>query len=96
MKSLEGFLILIGAALWGVAFFYGINAGTWMLGKVGIVLIGLAFVVRVIEFLIPNRKPQPIRPKGPSRKCLVCGKPVTSGSKYCSYHTKYGPEDDRR
>lgn len=95
MRSIEGFLILIGAVLWGLAFFNGIDADTWVLGKVGIFLIALAIVIRVIEFLIPNRKPQRIRPKGPSRKCPACGKPATSGSRYCSYHARYGPEDER-
>lgn len=95
MRSLEGTLILIGVALWGAAFYFGIDAGTWVLGKWGVFLIALAVVLRVIEFLIPNRKPQPLRPKGPVRKCPVCGKPAVAESKFCSYHTRYGPEDGR-
>ena len=96
MRSLESVLIFTGAILWGVAFLFGINTGTWVLGKWGVFLIALAGILRVTEFLIPNRKPQPKRHKGPSRKCPVCGKPATSGSKFCSYHARYGPEDDRR
>ncbi|MCK5130848.1 MAG: hypothetical protein KAR40_01685 [Candidatus Sabulitectum sp.] len=95
MRSLEGFLILVGTILWGVAFLLGINAGTWVLGKWGVFLIALAIIFRVIEFLIPNRKPQPLRPKGTVRKCQACGKPAITGSRYCSYHTTYGPEDER-
>jgi len=96
MRSIEGFLIIAGAVLWSLAFFYGPETGYWALGKWGIFLIALAGLLRVTEFLIPNRKPQPKRPKGPARKCPVCGKPAIAGSRYCSYHTRYGPEDGRR
>lgn len=95
MRTLEGVLILIGAAFWGVAFFFGPASAVWILAKWGIFLIAMAGILRVTEFLIPNRKPQPKRSRGPVRKCPVCGKPAIAGSKFCSYHTRYGPEDGR-
>jgi len=96
MRSLGAFLIIAGGVMWGVAFFYGPDAGTWALGKWGVFAIAFAGVLRVTEFLVPNRKPQPKRHKGPARKCPVCGKPATAGSTFCGYHSRYGPEDDRR
>ena len=96
MRATEYFFIVVGAVLWGLAFFYGPLAGTWVLGKVGIFFFGLSALLRVIEFLIPNKKPKPKRAKGPVRKCPACGKPATAGSNYCSYHTRYGPEEGRR
>ncbi|MEA3267436.1 MAG: hypothetical protein U9P42_10930 [Candidatus Fermentibacteria bacterium] len=96
MRTLEGLLIVVGASLWGLAFYFGPGADSWILGKWGMFLIVVSGILRVVEFLIPNRKPQPKRSKGPVRKCPVCGKPAISGSRYCSYHTKYGPEDGPR
>jgi len=82
--------------MWCVSFFYGPGAGTWLLGKWGLFAIALAALMRGTEFLIPNRRPQPKKKHGPVRRCPVCSKPAASGSQYCSYHLKYGPEDDRR
>ena len=96
MRATEILFIIVGAILWGLAFFYGPLTGAWVLGKVGVFFFGLAALLRVIEFLIPNKKPKPKRPSGPIRKCPSCGKPATAGSQYCSYHTRYGPEDGRR
>jgi hypothetical protein len=96
MRSSRFFLILIGASMWGAAFYYGPNSGAWALGKWGIFSIALAGILRVTEFLIPNRRPQPKHTKGPARKCPVCGKPATTGSSFCGYHARYGSEDDRR
>lgn len=98
MRNLEGVLILIGASMWGLAFYFGPTSDVWILGRWGIFLIAMSALLRVIEFLVPNRKPQPKRPKGSARnrKCPACGKPAVSGSNYCSYHTRYGPEDGRR
>jgi len=96
MRSLERLLVMAGGVMWCAAFYYGPNTGTWQLGKWGVFAIALAGLLRVTEFLIPNRRPQPKRQKGPARRCPVCGKPATSGSQFCSYHARYGPEDDRR
>lgn len=96
MRALEGILIQLGAVLWGFAFYFGPRADSWILGKWGIFLIAMSAFLRVTEFLIPNRKPPSKRSRDPARKCLACGKPAISGSKYCSYHTRYGPEDGRR
>lgn len=96
MRSIEGLFVMLGSLMWGVAFYYGINASSWKFGEWGLMLIALALVLRVVEFLIPNRKPKPKQPKIRNRKCPVCGKPATSGSDFCSYHAKYGPEDGRR
>ncbi len=96
MRSLERFFVVAGALMWCAAFYFGHEAGTWVLGKWGVFVVALAALLRVTEFLIPNRKPQPKKRRGPARKCPVCGKPATSGSQYCSYHARYGPEDDRR
>ncbi len=96
MRTLEGTLIAIGGAIWGLAFYFGPLAEFWILGKWGIFLITMAGALRVVELLIPNRKPQPKRVKGTIRKCPACGKPAVSGSRYCSYHSKYGPEDGPR
>jgi hypothetical protein len=96
MRAFERFLVIAGGLMWCAAFFLGPESGFWQLGKWGIFSIALAGLLRVTEFLIPNRKPQPKKKKGPARKCPVCGKPATSGSQYCSYHTRYGPEDGGR
>jgi hypothetical protein len=96
MRSFEGFLIVAGGVMWEFAFLYGPGTGTWVLGKWGLFFIALAGVVRVAEFLIPHKRPQPKRTRGPVRKCPVCGKPSIAGSRFCSYHTKYGPEEGQR
>lgn len=96
MRSIERFLVVAGALMWCAAFYFGPGAGTWQLGKWGAFAIALSALIRATEFLIPNRKPQPKHRRSPVRKCPVCGKPATSGSQYCSYHARYGPEDDQR
>lgn len=97
MRAAEGVLIIAGVLFWGAAFYFGPNTELWILGKTGVFLIGLAALLRVTEFLIPNKKPQPKkRKKGAISKCRSCGKPTVSGSEYCSYHTRYGPEGGRR
>lgn len=96
MRSIGKLLIIAGGLMWCAAFYFGPEKGTWILGKWGIFAIALSALLRVSEFLVPNRKPKPKVKRGPVRKCQVCGKPATSDSQFCSYHARYGPEEDRR
>lgn len=96
MRSFEYFLVIIGAVMWSAAFYFGPETGWWSLGRFGLFALALAALLRVTEFLIPSSKPKSKTKKGPVRKCRVCGKPATTGSNFCSYHARYGSEDDRR
>jgi hypothetical protein len=96
MRGFERLLVILSGGMWGAAFFFGPQSDLWILGKWGMFALALSGLLRVTEFLIPGRKPQPKRSTKPQRKCPVCGKPATSGSNFCSYHARYGPEDDRR
>ncbi len=96
MRSFERFLVIAGAVIWSLAFYFGPQSGWWHAARFGLFAIALAALLRGTEFLIPGTRPKPKAKRGPGRKCSICGKPATSGSNFCSYHARYGSEDDRR
>ncbi len=81
--------------MWNCAFYFGPESGFWVLGKAGIFFIGFALLLRGVEFLIPGKRPKTRTVQGSGRKCRICGKPATAGSEFCSYHSRYGAEDNR-
>lgn len=98
MRDFSCFTVLVGLVFWGLAFYHGPASGFWKLGKPGLFLLSLAVVFYLVDYLIPSRKPRrkhKVRSET-ARKCSVCGKPALSGSQFCSYHSKYGPENDIR
>ena len=98
MRDFSLFTVLVGIVFWGLAFFYGPESGFWKLGKPALYLLALAALLYLAAYLIPSRRPRrrhKVRSET-ARKCSVCGKPALSGSMFCSYHAKYGPDNEIR
>ena len=92
MRDLSILVLFLGVVFWGLAFYRGPESSAWSLGKPGIFLMALSAVLYLAEFLIPAAKPRR-RHRARSetaRKCSICGKPALGGSRFCSYHAKYG------
>ncbi len=98
MRDLSILVLLAGVVFWGLAFYHGPGSGVWKLGKPGVFLLALSAVLYLAEYLIPAGKPRrkhKVRSET-ARKCSICGKPALSGSQFCSYHAKYGSENEIR
>lgn len=98
MKNFSQFLLLVGIVMWGLAFFFGPESDFWRMGRLGVFLLALSVILYLTDYLIPSAKPRrKTRVRSElARKCSVCGKPALSGSTFCSYHAKYGPDSESR
>jgi len=96
MRGFSQVLVFCGLLMWCAAFHFGPESAFWKLGRVGVFLLVISLLIYLIDYLIPSGKPKR-RSKARSevaRKCGICGEPALSGSTLCSYHAKYGSDNE--
>jgi len=89
LRKILKICLVSGLLLWTLGFLLGTGMSlTWTLAKLAALLAPISGVVLAV-MMITNigAAPQDLRRKaGETLKCIECGRPSISGSRYCRYH----------